>query len=76
MHAAVAAAMAPAEPEVTMPDSAPVSSARRRSNGALKFKHIYEILRTLQAELAALREIQGSAEIGPGTTAVDDRLYA
>ena len=30
MQAAVAAAMAPAEPEVTMPDSAPVSSDRRR----------------------------------------------
>ncbi len=30
MHAAVAAAMAPAEPEVTMPDSAPVNSASRR----------------------------------------------
>ena len=75
MQAAVAAAMAPAEPEVTIPDSAPVSSDKRAADSTLKFEHVHEIFAGFQLGLANFGKLQRAAEIGPRAAAIDDRLH-
>jgi len=56
MHPAVATAMAPAAPEVIIPDSAPVSSANRRPMACCKSITFTKILRRFNLGLAKLQE--------------------
>ena len=75
MHPAVETAMAPAAPEVIIPDSAPVSSANRRPMRTLQIQHIHEILSRFDLRFAYFRKLQRPTQVGPGAAAIDDGLY-
>ena len=75
MHPAVATAMAPAAPEVIMPDSAPVSSARRLPAALLQIEDVYEVLRGLYLSGSHFGQFEAGAEIGPGSTPIDQWLH-
>ena len=71
MHPAVAAAMAPAEPEVTMPDSAPVSSDKRRPTARCRSMHVDKMLCRFHLRLADFGKFERAAQVGPGAATVD-----
>ena len=76
MQAAVAEAMAPAAPDVTMPASAPDSSASRRLARMLQLEDIDEVLGRGLLGRPDFRQLQRAAQIGPRAAAVDQRAHA
>ena len=60
MHAAVAAAIAPAAPEVIIPDSAPVNSANLRPDGVMQLDHVHEMVPGFGLRRRGLRGIAAS----------------
>ena len=75
MQAAVAAAIAPAAPEVTMPDSAPVNSAKRRPTARCKSSMLTKYCAASSLGLANFWELQRAAQVSPGAATVDDGLH-
>ena len=71
--AAVAEAIAPAEPEVTIPDSAPESFARSRPAAACNSNMSTKYMRCILRSLPNLRQFQRAAQIRPRAARVDQR---
>ena len=76
MQPAVAAAIAPAAPEVTMPDSAPDSSRQLSSGGLLQFEDVDEVLRRVLHGAADLGQFERTAQVGPRPARVDEGPHA
>ena len=75
MHPAVAAAIAPAAPDVTMPDSAPVSSDNFRPAPRCS-SIIFTKYCAASTWATDFGELERTAEIGPRTSAIDHRFHA
>ena len=75
-QAAVASVSAAALPQVTMPHSAPVSSAMRRLGALHQLVHADELARCLRDRRAHLRQHQAAAMRGADGGAVDERPHA
>ena len=72
MQAAVAAAIAPAAPEVTMPGFGAGELRQTLSHGALQFEHMDEMIGRCLLGPADRRQLERAAQVSPRAAPVDE----